>query len=104
MAKRSFPTWLDEGNQRSVDYLRAHPEAGTEIHPFAKSDRSRRSAVMVTIAAGLSGFFFGWVGGLIALVVAIPFAWKLEHHFFFERELPSDPDSDRDSEGGSVPP
>ncbi|MDO8388926.1 MAG: hypothetical protein Q7V57_00430 [Actinomycetota bacterium] len=58
----------------------------------------------ISVAIGFVGFLFCWLGGLVALVVAAPFLWKLEHHFFFGRQTvesaPSDPDAARGSGSG----
>jgi hypothetical protein len=85
MAKRSLLRWLDEGNQRAMDHVRARPESGLKTNPYLKSESSRPAAVALMTAVMLAGLIFGWIGGVIALVLAAPFLWRLEHHFFFTR-------------------
>lgn len=83
MAKRSVLGWFDRGNQRAMDHVRARPDSGRKILPYAKSDSARRWEIVLLIAISLTGFFFGFIGALIALAIAAPIFWKLEHHFFF---------------------
>ena len=85
MAKRSLLGWFDQGNQRAMDYVRSQPDAGSKVLPYAKSDSARRWGIVIAVVVCLVGFFLGWVGALIAFVVAAPIGWRLEHHFFFQR-------------------
>lgn len=85
MAKRGVLGWFDRGNQRAMDYVRSRPESGLKMVPYAKSDSARRRAVVIIVVIGLIATIFGWLPGLVALVVAAPFLWRLEHHFFFGR-------------------
>ena len=68
-----------------MDYIRSRPDSGLQILPYARSDSARRKGVALLVALSLAGFFFGWIGALIALVIAAPLFWRLEHHFFFGR-------------------
>lgn len=85
MPKRSLLGWFDRGNQRAMDYVRSRPDAGLKVLPYARSDSARRWGIAMLIGVGLAGFIFGWLGGVIALAVAAPFFWGLEHHFFFNK-------------------
>jgi hypothetical protein len=85
MAKGGLLAWFDRGNQRATDYQRSQAQEGVEFAPYAKSDSARRIAIVVVVALGLTAAIFGWLAGLVALAVAAPFLWKLEHHFFFGR-------------------
>ncbi len=73
-----------------MDHVRSQPDAGLRAMPYAKSDKARRIGLVLLAGIGLSGFIFGWLGGLIALLVAVPFMWRLEHHFFFNGRHPAD--------------
>ena len=90
MRKRSLLAWLDKGNQRAMDYARAQPDLGTKTLPYAKSDSARRIGAVLAVMVALSAFLFGWVGGVIAIVVAVALFWRIEHHFFFPRSLDAD--------------
>ena len=85
MARRSLLGWLDEGNQRAMDYLRSQPDAGSKVLPYARSASARRAGIVIALVVCLVGFCLGWVGALIAFVVAAPIGWGLEHHLFFQR-------------------
>jgi len=97
MPKRSLLAWLDKGNQRAMDYARAQPDLGTKTLPYAKSDSARRIGAGLAVMVALTAFLFGWVGGVIAIVVAAPLFWRLEHHFFLTRS----PDTDTPRTKGS---
>jgi hypothetical protein len=103
MAKRSVLGWFDRGNQRAMDYVRSQPDAGMRFAPYAKSDSARRAALAIVIAVGLVAAIFGWLPGLIALIIAAPFLWRLEHHFFFGGRDADDvlPTNDEDSGRGA---
>lgn len=82
MAKGSPLDWFDRGNQRAMDYQRSRPDAGLKSMPYAKSDSARRTAIAIIVVVGSIATIFGWRAGLVALVVAVPLLWRLEHHFF----------------------
>ena len=84
MTKGSVLGWFDRGNQRAMDYVRSQPDSGLKIAPYAKSDASRRTAIAIVVVVGLMAAI-DWRGGIVALVVAAPLLWRLEHHFFFGR-------------------
>ncbi len=94
MAKRSVLGWFDRGNQRAMNYVRSRPDSGLKALPYAKSDSARRTAVVVFVIVALIAAIFGWLPGLVALLVASPLLWRLEHHFFFgHRDTDGDPSS-----------
>jgi hypothetical protein len=85
MARRGLLDWFDRGNQRAMDHLRSHEGSGVKFAPYAKSDSARRTGAAIVVAVGLIALIFGWLPGLVALVVALPFLWRLDHHFLFGR-------------------
>jgi hypothetical protein len=98
---------LDRRNQAVADYLRAHPEAGTEVLPYAKDARARRILSGVVIGVGLVSFVvvqaFGWIGAAIVipplLVITALISRRLEHHPWIDAKsstaLPADEPSQR---------
>ena len=98
MAKHRLLGWFDRGNQRAIDYVRSQPDEGLRSMPYAKSDSARRTAIGIIAVVGLIAWIFGWLAGLVALVVAAPFLWRLEHHFFFGRhDAEGSPDKETNS-------
>lgn len=104
MPKRSLLGWFDRGNQRAMDYVRSQPDYGSKVMPYAKSESARRTGIVILVVLGLAGFFFGWVGAVIALVVAAPIFWRLEHHFFFQRTANGDTGDQNEVEERPLPP
>ena len=82
MPSGRFLKFFDDGNQRAMDYLRAQPDRGLKGFPYAKSDSARRAATLILAGVGVVGPVGGLLWALAALLVASPFLWRLEHHFF----------------------
>lgn len=83
MARHRLIGWLDRGNQRAMDDIRSNPDAGLKVLPYAKSDAARRQLLLTVAIVGIVGVIFGWIGAVVALAIAMPLVWKLEHHHFF---------------------
>lgn len=85
MPKGRFWRFFDEGNQRAMDHIRSQPDAGHRPMPYAKSESARQWAIAIMVGVGVVSFLGGLVWALVALVLAAPVLWRLEHHFFFRR-------------------
>ena len=64
----SWLTRWDDRNQGTSNWLMDHPEAGTEVLPFARSPKIRLVLSLLIGAAIVLGFSFG----LVAWIVACP--------------------------------
>lgn len=71
---------LDKRNQAVADYLLEHPEAGTQVDPYAKSPQARRRLAAVCAAVFVAWLLLGWIAGIVVLVAAAPLMWFQEHH------------------------
>jgi hypothetical protein len=71
---------LDRRNQAVADFLLDHPEAGTQIDPYAKSPQARRIVAVSAVGIVLIMLFFGWIVGTIVLVPLTVALWRLDHH------------------------
>lgn len=80
-----------------MDYQRSQPDVGVKSMPYAKSDSARRAAIAIIVIVGAIATFFDWRAGLVALVLAIPLIWRVEHHFFFGHRDADVSDSDKHS-------
>ncbi|MGE3328963.1 MAG: hypothetical protein AB7N61_26510 [Acidimicrobiia bacterium] len=89
---------LDRRNQAVADHLRAHPEAGTDVFPYAKDARARRILSGVVTGVGLVSFIvvsaFGWIGAAIVipplLLVTAAISRRLEYHPWFDAKTSTD--------------
>jgi hypothetical protein len=79
-------------------YRRSQADSGVKFGPYAKSDSARRTAAAIIVVVGLIALIFGWLPGLVALVVATSFLWRLEHHFFFGRHGTDDDASSEETD------
>lgn len=68
-----------------MDHVRANPDSGLKALPYAKSDRARRTALLLILIPVAAGYLLGWVAALVALFAVAPLLWKHEHHFFIGR-------------------
>lgn len=88
MARLGLLERIDRRNQAVADYLGSRPEAGTKAFPYAKTERARRLLGFVAVGVGvvtmLAWTRFGWVAGVVMMVVAVAVgavvSWRLEHH------------------------
>jgi hypothetical protein len=89
--RKGLLAWLDRGNQRAMDHVRADPDAGLKALPYAKSDRARRTSLLLMLVPAAAGLLLGWIAGVVAFVLVMPILWKQEHHFFFGRGRADEP-------------
>lgn len=87
---KGFLAWLDGGNQRAMDHVRADPEAGLKALPYAKSDKARRTSLLVMLIPVAALLLFGWIAAIVVFVLVLPVLWKQEHHFFLGRDQAED--------------
>jgi hypothetical protein len=88
---------LDRRNQAVADFLLDHPEAGTQIDPYAKSPKARRIVAGSAVGIALIVLFFGWIVGAIVLVPLTVIMWRLDHHPWlhgYQRTSSKEPDTD----------
>ena len=98
LARMGLLDKLDRRNQAVADHLRAHPEAGTDVFPYAKDARARRILSGVVTGVGLVSFIvvsaFGWIGAAIVipplLLVTAAISRRLEYHPWFDAKTSTD--------------
>ena len=76
-----------------MDHVRTDPDAGLKAFPYAKSDKARRTSLLLVLVPAVTGLLLGWIAAIVAFVLVMPILWKQEHRFFFGRDRAEEPPS-----------
>jgi hypothetical protein len=88
---------MDKRNQSVANYLMDHPEAGTQIDPYAKSQRNRRVLAIGLAVVVVGTLIFGSLALMLGVGILSAVAWKLDvHPWLHGYERRRTPPSDHD--------